>query len=230
MLASGCYPGHVHLEGARSRAVAAKEAFLSTLKGATAGITKKRRTMATELKVDHIADFDVDDTEEALVALLELALVEDLDRNDRVLLDSTKTMLDKRNAGKRPDGHVEGLVPVRVEGLLHDARGVGLFCVDGDDCEGVRQAEDLALGQAIGCDDLGEMRLWLGRETNDRTCNPDALPWRLLERGSDDADEDLRSTLGSRHGGGGCASRSRARLSTTTLGLSGTRRMMVVIS
>ena len=43
--------------------------------------------MTTKLEVDDIADFDVDDAEETLIALLELALVEDLDSDDRVLLD-----------------------------------------------------------------------------------------------------------------------------------------------
>ena len=45
--------------------------------------------MTTKLEVDDIADFDVDDAEETLIALLELALVEDLDSDDRVLLDGT---------------------------------------------------------------------------------------------------------------------------------------------
>ena len=45
--------------------------------------------MTTKLEVDDIADFDVDDAEETLIALLELALVEDLDGDDRRLLHDT---------------------------------------------------------------------------------------------------------------------------------------------
>ena len=45
--------------------------------------------MTTKLEVDDIADFDVDDAEETLIALLELALVEDLDSDHRRLLDHT---------------------------------------------------------------------------------------------------------------------------------------------
>lgn len=39
--------------------------------------------MATQLEVNHIRDTNVDHTQEALVPFLELALVEDLDGNDR---------------------------------------------------------------------------------------------------------------------------------------------------
>ena len=49
--------------------------------------------------------------------------------------------------------HVEGLVPVGIEGLLHDTGRVCLLCIDCDDGEGIREAEDLALGEAIGSDD-----------------------------------------------------------------------------
>ena len=42
--------------------------------------------MPTELQIQNIADTNIDDSEEALVPSLELALVEDLHRNDGVLL------------------------------------------------------------------------------------------------------------------------------------------------
>lgn len=45
--------------------------------------------MSTQLQVDYIANFHVDHTKESLIPLLELALVEDLDGNYRVVLDST---------------------------------------------------------------------------------------------------------------------------------------------
>ena len=46
-------------------------------------------TMATELEIEHVTDADVYYSKEALIALLELALVEDLHRNDGGLLDGT---------------------------------------------------------------------------------------------------------------------------------------------
>ena len=39
--------------------------------------------MPTKLKVKHIADTDIHNAEEPLVTPLELALIKDLDRNDR---------------------------------------------------------------------------------------------------------------------------------------------------
>ena len=55
----------------------------------------------------------------------------------------------------RKNSHVEALVPVRVEGLLHDTGCVRLLGIDGDDSEGVRETEDLALRKTIGSDDWG---------------------------------------------------------------------------
>lgn len=52
----------------------------------TAPNIAKTRTMASELQVDDIADFNVDDTQETLIPLLELALVENLDSNHGALL------------------------------------------------------------------------------------------------------------------------------------------------
>lgn len=60
------------------------------------------------------------------------------------------------------NSHVKALVPVRVEGLLHDAGGVGLLGIDGNHGEGVGKTEDLALGQAIGGDDCARVRGRLG--------------------------------------------------------------------
>ena len=51
------------------------------------------------------------------------------------------------------DIHIEILVPVGVERLLHDAGRVGLLCIDGDHSERVGEAEDLALRESICGDD-----------------------------------------------------------------------------
>ena len=57
------------------------------MSGAGGGNGRRLRTMAVEIEVKDIAHTDVDDAEEALVAFLELALVEDLNCNNRILCD-----------------------------------------------------------------------------------------------------------------------------------------------
>lgn len=47
------------------------------------------RTMPAELQIEDVANADIHDTEETLVALLEFALVKDLDGNDRRFLNHT---------------------------------------------------------------------------------------------------------------------------------------------
>ena len=59
----------------------------------------------------------------------------------------------KASRGFKPDSHVEALIPVRVQCLLDDTCSVGLLRIDGDDGEGVREAEDLPFREAIGGDD-----------------------------------------------------------------------------
>lgn len=49
--------------------------------------------------------------------------------------------------------HVEVLVPVRVESLLDDTRRMGLLGIDCDDCEGVRETEDISLGEPVCSND-----------------------------------------------------------------------------
>lgn len=49
----------------------------------------ERRTMTVQSKVQNIADFDVDNAEEALIPPLELALIEYLDCDDGGVLDGT---------------------------------------------------------------------------------------------------------------------------------------------
>ena len=118
--------------------------------------------MPSQLQINHIADFDVHHSEEALVPLLEFALVEDLDCNHGGVLDSTRKgqkgelrtlQIDSDRKSKTRNSHIKTFVPVGVEGLLHDTSGVRLLGIDGDDGEGVREAEDLPFREAIGGDD-----------------------------------------------------------------------------
>jgi len=48
---------------------------------------REQRTMSSEFEIENVADFDVDDTQEALISTLELPLVEDLDGDDGRVLD-----------------------------------------------------------------------------------------------------------------------------------------------
>lgn len=45
--------------------------------------------------------------------------------------------------------HVKVLIPVRIEGTLDNTSRMSLFCVDSDDREGIWQAEDVALAEAV---------------------------------------------------------------------------------
>jgi len=53
------------------------------------------------------------------------------------------------------DLHIKALVPIGIQSLPDDAGRVGLLCIHRDDCEGVRETKDLALGQAIRGNDYG---------------------------------------------------------------------------
>ena len=85
--------------------------------------------LAAELEVYDLGDADIDNAEEALVALLELLLVEDLDGDD----------------GRVSDGDVKRVVPVGVERLFDHRGGVCLLAVDGDNRKRVWEAKDIAL-------------------------------------------------------------------------------------
>ncbi|KAI3481094.1 hypothetical protein L1887_56668 [Cichorium endivia] len=95
------------------------------------------QTLSAKFEVENVGDADVDHAQEALIALLELLLVEDLDSDD----------------GGVGDGDIEAVVPVRVERLFDDGRGMGLLSVDGDDGERIGKTEDITLGQSIGGND-----------------------------------------------------------------------------
>lgn len=55
--------------------------------------------------------------------------------------------------GGRRGSHIKALIPIGIQGLLDDARRVGLFSIYGDDRKWVRETKDLALGEAIRGDD-----------------------------------------------------------------------------
>ena len=65
--------------------------------------------MSSQLQVNHIADFDVDDAKEALVPFLEFALVEDLDGNHRTVLDGTGGRNRRENSACSAQSQVEAM-------------------------------------------------------------------------------------------------------------------------
>jgi hypothetical protein len=102
---------------------------------------KKSGTVAPRVEVYDRAYADVDDAEEALVLLLELLLVKDLNGEDTLLVDapsSGSAVVVHVRAGH--DVHVEALVPVGVQRLLNDARGARLLAIDRGHGEGIREA------------------------------------------------------------------------------------------
>jgi hypothetical protein len=75
------------------------------------------RTMAAKLKIENIANTNIDHSEEALIPPFELALVKYLYRNNGRVLDSTKgRFVNKpRDVSCNNIGlHIKALVPVRV--------------------------------------------------------------------------------------------------------------------
>jgi hypothetical protein len=52
-------------------------------------------TISAHVQVNHITNADIDDSQEALILLLEFLLVKDLDRKDAVFRDSPSDMSDR---------------------------------------------------------------------------------------------------------------------------------------
>ena len=98
-------------------------------------------TITTCVKIDNIANADIDDSKEALVLLLELLLVKDLNGENAVLSGSPSLVLPRAAPGcDRSYAHIKDLVPVRVERLLDNRSGPGLFATNRGDSERVGKA------------------------------------------------------------------------------------------
>ena len=96
-------------------------------------------TITAGIEVDDIADSNVDNSKEALISLLEFLLIEDLHREHTLFRDSPRIRIEYYVTLVFDSYHlqIEAFVPVRVQGLLYDGRGVGLLASDGDDGERV---------------------------------------------------------------------------------------------
>ena len=114
-----------------------------------------RRTVTAQFQINDICDSDVHNAEEPLITLLEFALVKNLDGDDRRVLDIAgmwkegKTMRMNEFEGGWRGSHIEALVPIGIQSLPDDAGRMGLLCIHRDHREWIREAKDLALGQAI---------------------------------------------------------------------------------
>jgi len=115
----------------------------------------RKHLIPARVEVYHRPYADIDDAQEALVLLLELLLVKDLNREDALFVHF----------------HVEALVPVGVQRLLDDARGARLLAIDRGHGEGVRKSEHIALVEPIGGDD-GDAQVGLAGAVHDaRICS-----------------------------------------------------------
>lgn len=77
---------------------------------------------ASKIEIDGLSDRNVDYSQETLILLLELLLIEDLDSEDTPVFDV----------------NIERLVPIRVQCFLDCSGRVCLLAIDGDNREWVR--------------------------------------------------------------------------------------------
>lgn len=75
-------------------------------------------TIALLLKIDHISNADVDDTEKTLVLLHKFLLIEYLDRENAIFIDSPTVNRKSQQELKVPksgiDAHVKIFIPVWI--------------------------------------------------------------------------------------------------------------------
>lgn len=103
--------------------------------------------MTAQLEVNNFANANINDSQEALVAALELALVENLDGHNRGIFYGTLRIVSTASGvPKIIDLHVKILIPVRVERLFDHAGGMSLLAIDRNHSERIWETKDLALG------------------------------------------------------------------------------------
>jgi hypothetical protein len=57
-----------------------------------------------------------------------------------------------KNGKLRTDSHIKTFIPVGIQGLSDHTCRVGLFSVDGDDSERIRESENITFGETISGD------------------------------------------------------------------------------
>ena len=165
-------------------------------------------TVAPRIEVDDRPYADIDDAEEALVLLLELLLVKDLDCEHALFVDPPALYISiypglyctalydtaLHGTGAWADVHVETLVPVGVQRLLDDARGARLLAIDRGHGEGIREA-------CSAC--VSVVSVWTIRVRTEDIALVEAIGgnnWALLAM---DTDADARARMSARQHGGG---------------------------
>ena len=99
-------------------------------------------TVSSRIQVNDAANAHIDNAQKALILLLELLLVEDLDCENALLGDfpvlPSVQPICHTSSPSHP--HVKALVPIRVERLLDHARGSRLLAADSRDRKWVRKS------------------------------------------------------------------------------------------
>jgi hypothetical protein len=83
-------------------------------------VVSEHPTIATGIEVDHVTHADVDNSQEALVLLLELLLVKDLNCQNTVFCGSPDMGSVGEHACCSGDIHIKHFIPVWVECFLYD--------------------------------------------------------------------------------------------------------------
>ena len=179
-------------------------------------------TVAPRIEVDDRSYADIDDAEEALVLLLELLLVKDLDCEHALFVDPPALYISiypglyctalhcsvlccaalyytaLHGTGAWADVHVETLVPVGVQRLLDDARGARLLAIDRSHGKGIRET-------CSAC--VSVVSVWTVEVRTEDIALVEAIGGNncaLLAMYTDaDADADARARMSARQHGGG---------------------------
>jgi len=94
-------------------------------------------------KFNDVANSDIDDTEKALVLLLEFLLIKHLDGEDAVFVHR----------------ELKALVPVWVERLLRNKSCLGLFAIDRRDSKWIGVSKNISFVKTVGSDDC-DAEVW----------------------------------------------------------------------
>lgn len=108
-------------------------------------IITSRHTITTHLKIDDIADPNIDDAQESLILLFEFLLIEDLNRQNAVLVDSpaSPNLLTPAPACLAEWTHhvqIKRFIPIRIQCLLDDRGRMGLLASDGGHSERIGES------------------------------------------------------------------------------------------
>lgn len=101
-----------------------------------------RPTIAAGIEINDAANANIDHPQKALILLLELFLVEDLDGEYAFLVHAPVEVSVSTSILPRSmcNIHVEALIPVWIERLLDHSRRPRLLATDGRDSKGIGES------------------------------------------------------------------------------------------